>query len=303
MTDFISFGVIVDDIVYPGGETRMGVLGGGGPQTAFGMRCWSESVGLVAGIGEEIKPVLFDWLSVSRIDSGGIRISEVPTPRAWQLLEFDDRRTQVWRVAPRVVQEQLGRSIGNIPGEYQNAKGYHFGIHPDEPDIDFIRSLKELGGIISIEPFKPAEKLLPSDVMHQLMSQIDIFSTNLVEAESLTGRVGPDESAARLLGFGTQVVVMRMGERGSIVYERENKRGLNVPALNVQVVDPVGAGNAYCGGFLVEWANSHDGGKAGMCGSVAASFLLEQVGVPEYSSRVEMESQRRLRHLQMQMDN
>jgi cytidine kinase len=34
----ITFSIIIDDIVFPDGSTRMGVLGGGGPQTAFGMR-------------------------------------------------------------------------------------------------------------------------------------------------------------------------------------------------------------------------------------------------------------------------
>jgi len=51
--DAVAFGVIIDDIVYPDGSTVMGVLGGGGPQTAFGMRLWQERVGLAAGVGED----------------------------------------------------------------------------------------------------------------------------------------------------------------------------------------------------------------------------------------------------------
>ena len=33
----VAFGIIIDDIVFPDGATHMGVLGGGGPQTAWGM--------------------------------------------------------------------------------------------------------------------------------------------------------------------------------------------------------------------------------------------------------------------------
>jgi len=51
--DFVTFGLILDDVVYPDGRTAMGMLGGGGPQTAFGMRLWSDSVGLVAGVGQK----------------------------------------------------------------------------------------------------------------------------------------------------------------------------------------------------------------------------------------------------------
>ena len=57
----IAFGVILDDLVFPDGHTLMGVLGGGGPQTAFGMRLpalagWTDQVrvGLVAGVGHDL---------------------------------------------------------------------------------------------------------------------------------------------------------------------------------------------------------------------------------------------------------
>ena len=45
MVDFFGFNIILDDIVFPDGQTRMGLLGGGGPQAAFGMRLWAESGG------------------------------------------------------------------------------------------------------------------------------------------------------------------------------------------------------------------------------------------------------------------
>ncbi len=57
MIDFVTFGVIVDDIVFPDGQTRMGVLGGGGPQTAWGIAAALGSgarVGLAAGVGDDL---------------------------------------------------------------------------------------------------------------------------------------------------------------------------------------------------------------------------------------------------------
>ena len=49
--DLVVFTVIVDDLVFPDGTTKMAVMGGGGPQTAFGLRCHPAdlSVGLAAG--------------------------------------------------------------------------------------------------------------------------------------------------------------------------------------------------------------------------------------------------------------
>ncbi len=51
---FFSIGsVIIDDIVLPDGQTRMGVLGGGAMHAAIGLRVWSDRVGLCAAVGRD----------------------------------------------------------------------------------------------------------------------------------------------------------------------------------------------------------------------------------------------------------
>jgi sugar/nucleoside kinase (ribokinase family) len=68
---------------------------------------------------------------------------------------------------------------------------------------------------------------------------------------------------------------------------------LRIPALPVHVVDLVGAGNAYCGGFLAGWIYKKDLRLAGIWGAVSASFLVEQVGIPRLSPKILAESRRR----------
>src|SRR5512145_1811864 len=105
--DLVAFSLIIDDIVFPDGQTAMGVLGGGGPQTAFGMKLWADQVGLVSGVGHDLPASALEWLKSSGIDIAGLRLSDHwPTPRAWQLLEADGRRTQVWRVPGSAVGAQ-----------------------------------------------------------------------------------------------------------------------------------------------------------------------------------------------------
>lgn len=299
--DFVAFGVIIDDIVYPDGETKMGVLGGGGPQTAFGMRLWSKNVGLVAGIGGDLSSMVESWLRSSEIDAAGLRISEHRTPRAWQLLEYDERRTQVWRVPERVIALQLGKSLGYLPEDYRNARGFHYGIHPDEPDYAFLEGLHELGAVVSIEPFKPADRKPASGTLRKLLSQIDIFSTNVLEAESLVDGVDPGELSLRLMDAGAGLVVIRLGSAGSLISDRRTGSMIQVPAVPVDVINPIGAGNAYCGGFLVGWIESQDLSTAGVYGSVAASFLVEDTGVPECNQQIQRESQCRAEALAQQV--
>lgn len=296
--DYVTFGIILDDIVFPDGQTRMGVLGGGGVQTAFGMRLWSDSVGLVAGVGSDLPSGAMDWLHASGVDTSGLRLTEFPTPRAWQVLEENGRRTQVWRVSGAAVNAQLTRKLTYLPQIYQRARGYHLGVHPLEVDLDFIADLRNLGGIVSIEPFKPAERLPDSDELKVLLEAAHIFSPNVEEAASLLGSGEPLALLQGLFARGAQIVALRMGVQGALVSRQGERRAYHIPAVPVDVVDPVGAGNAFCGGFLVGWVESGDLRTAGLYGCVAASFAVQQVSVPTVTMELRTEAQRRLSVLQ-----
>lgn len=279
----------------------MGMLGGGGAQTAFGMRLWSPHVGLIAGVGLDYEHEVRTWLKESEIDTSGLRISETPTVRAWQLLEFDERRTQAWRVPAPVIGMQLQRSMSYLPSQYQKARGFHYGIHPEDPDLGFMDALREQGGLLSIEPFKPADRIPTSRALKNILSRIDIFSTNLLEARSLVGERDALSCLHSLLEAGASVVALRLGSQGSLIGERDSGRIVQIPAVRAQVIDPVGAGNAYCGGFLVGWVETQQMVTAGVYGSVAASFLVETIGVPVIDQEIMAESRQRAESLYSQV--
>jgi sugar/nucleoside kinase (ribokinase family) len=209
-------------------------------------------------------------------------------------MESDGRRTQVWRVPGPVVGAQLARSLERLPEGYRRARGFHLGIHPNEPDLDFARQLRALGGMVGFETFKPADRQPDSTSLRALLSTADTFSLNLLEARSLLGLGEPAELIVRLIEDGASVVALRLGEAGSIVHDQRAGRGARLPALPTTVVDPVGAGNAYCGAFLAGWAQTGDVITAGQYGAVAASFLVEQVGVPLASHQIRAAAKERL---------
>ena len=279
--NFITFALIIDDIVFSDGQTAMGVLGGGGPQTAFGMRLWADQVGLVSGVGPDFPNEAQRWLEATGIDAAGLRhSSQWPTPRAWQLCEADGRRTQVWRIEGRAIGAQLGRSINKLPESYRQAKGVHLGVHPEDSDLDFIWALRHQGAVVSIEPFRAAQRPLSEDELGRLVSAGQIFSPNRLEAESLVGPGQPQDLIKRLVAAGANVVALRLGQAGAMVHRADTGETWQIPAFETTVVDPTGAGNAFCGGFVAGWVETQALRLAGLYGAVAASFLVEQVGLP-----------------------
>jgi sugar/nucleoside kinase (ribokinase family) len=69
------------------------------------------------------------------------------------------------------------------------------------------------------------------------------------EATMLTGKKNPEEAVFELLEKGTDIVVLKKGSLGSTVYSRGTK--YDVPAFEVEEIDPTGAGDCFDAGFLV----------------------------------------------------
>lgn len=304
----VAFNVLLDDIVFPDGRTAMGVLGGGGPQAAFGMRLFSPpgAVGLAGVVGDDFPESARAWLNDSGIDLAGLRQSDqAKTARAWQVTEEDGRRTQVWRVKPAA-----SLSLDLLPEAYLHAttqSGFHFGIHPESPPVEFASVLRRAapGAVVSVEAFRGVDHLMEPAQLFSMLAMADIFSANLLEAISIVGQGSPRWVLRRLVEAAESralLMVLRLGEQGSLVAEGQTGQCVRVPAFPSQAVDVVGAGNAYCGGFLAGWLNTHEIAQAGACGAVAASFAIAQVGLPAVTLQLQAEAQRRLNTLLSQID-
>jgi len=299
MIDYFTCSLIIDDLVLPDGRTIMGVLGGGGPQAAFGMKLWAAGgVGLCASVGLDLPAAAQTWLDEMGIDTAGVRRHpQQPTLRAWQVMEEDGRRTQVWRTPAAGIGAQLALGPERMPPAYWGARGFHFGVHPEHPNLLLAQALRGRGMTVSIEPFRPAAQPLTDAELEALLGACDVFSPNVEEARSLVGDGDPQTLVRRLGAAGASMVALRMGGEGSLIYQAQTGDLRYVPAVPVAVIDPVGAGNAFCGAFLVGWIETGDLRRAGQYAAVAASFLVEQYGLPAPRRTLREEAQERLAQL------
>ncbi len=87
------------------------------------------------------------------------------------------------------------------------------------------------------------------------------------------------EAARRLLAFGPRGIGVKMGARGMRMALHDEEDWHQIPPYPTQVVDPTGAGDAFCGGFLVGLSQTGDPIQAALYGAVSASFIIEDFGV------------------------
>jgi fructose-1-phosphate kinase PfkB-like protein len=118
------------------------------------------------------------------------------------------------------------------------------------------------------------------DALEALLKRVDILVINEEEARQLTGFHHPLAVAEALRALGPETVIVKRGEYGALLFLDEDI--FCAPAYPLKSVsDPTGAGDSFAGGFLGYLAeNGHtDLRQAVICGSAAASFCVQDVGV------------------------
>jgi sugar/nucleoside kinase (ribokinase family) len=274
---FISIGsIIIDDIILPDGQSRMGVLGGGCTHAVMGMRVWSNSVGLVSAVGNDFPKNLITELSYY-VDTLAIVERDLPTPRAWQLFEKDGTRNEVFRT-DMAEMVRMAPKVGEIPSQYFNLAGVH--LHSAVGELpEWLNILRKRGNpIILWEPWNQICLPKLQNEIYELASQVDVFSPGLSEAKTITGLEDPIQIAKSMISHGVRILALRMGAAGSLVAINDKMiRVINAIPVE-KIVDVTGAGNSYCGGFIVGLSQSNDPFIAGCYAATSASFSLGQFG-------------------------
>ncbi len=270
-------GIIIDDIVYPDGRTQMGVLGGGVSHAAAGMLIWGQRPGLFASAGRDLPEEARRRL-VRDFDTRGLVVHDLPQARAWQLFEWDGKRTEVWRVdaLDPFIHEPLP---DQLPPAYDGVRAVY--VLRDAAQLPLWRARFPAAALL----WEPLQQIMVPGYgaeFRPALASADIVSPNHLEATLVYGFDDPAALVRAMLDDGARIVALRLGPQGSLVGARERGALLRVPAVPVaQVVDQTGAGNTYCGGFLIGWAETGDLLEAACYGAVAASFALEVTGVAD----------------------
>jgi sugar/nucleoside kinase (ribokinase family) len=103
----------------------------------------------------------------------------------------------------------------------------------------------------------------------------DLLFPSFDEGRALTGLNDP-EAIAKKLAKSFPLVALTLGSAGVIVASRGE--ALLVDVVPVKTVDPTGAGDAFCAGFLNEWIVSRDSRAAADAGAQLAGKAIGVIG-------------------------
>ena len=112
-----------------------------------------------------------------------------------------------------------------------------------------------------------------------LLSRVGVLICNQVEAAVLSDHTGADLGtvARALLALGPKSVIMTLGAGGALIDDHD-KGMRRIPALAVQPIDTVGAGDCFCGALAARLAAGESLEEAARFACVAAGLATERAG-------------------------
>lgn len=128
-----------------------------------------------------------------------------------------------------------------------------------------------------------------------LLSRIDVFSPNLIEAQNFLEVTDEELPTSEIETFVQKHflkhltkpaagALIRCGARGCYVATGNGNISKMLPAFHSEsaaIVDPTGCGNLFCGGFMVGYLLSKGDWEAGaICGNLVSGCIIERLGPP-----------------------
>ncbi len=292
MVKFVTVGnMTIDEILLPDGRTASSQCGGNCLYAAVGARIWSESVGIVSLVGADFPQAWLDAVRAAGIDIRGI--AQLPQPhgmRAGLAYRDDGERAMLqdggpgrdeYDKNPQEWQEWQEYSPGasHVPTAYAYAEGVHFAPVPVQAHEALVPTMRRPGRCLTLDsPWWDGEAGQYEPRL-ALLGTLDALLPSEHDVRVFARAAMDPAAAARALGqLGPAAVVVKMGARGSLVYSPRAETMVHVPAFPCNAIDPTGAGDAFCGGFLVGLVETGDPIEAACYGTIAASFVVEGFG-------------------------
>jgi sugar/nucleoside kinase (ribokinase family) len=98
------------------------------------------------------------------------------------------------------------------------------------------------------------------------------------EAEMLAGVEGATNACKELLDRGLEIIILKLGEEGCIIFTHKNKDGIKVPGFKVKEIDPTGAGDSFGGAFIVGYLAGWDLTKAARFANAVGALKVQNFG-------------------------
>ena len=135
-----------------------------------------------------------------------------------------------------------------------------------------------------------ADEASASEAVARVLGSVDVAIGNLEECRIAVGESDPERAADALLDRGVEVAFVKQGPTGTLVKSRTERAF--VPAFPIEVVNGLGAGDAFggavCHGLLNGWGIEQIATFASAAGAIVAARLACSAAMPRQDEVAEL---------------
>jgi sugar/nucleoside kinase (ribokinase family) len=124
------------------------------------------------------------------------------------------------------------------------------------------------------------------DERNEFLEYIDLLKVGRDEIGSLSKENDYERVCEELKSLGVKVVMLTLGENGSIIFGEEIHR---IPAYATTLVDKTGSGDVFATAFAIRYFETKNEINSGLFASAAASFVVEDFGTKNIAEREKVE--------------
>lgn len=261
-------------------DRMMLTLGSSSAIVAHNLAALGTRVGFQSRIGDDS----LGQIALQRLRESGVdvsRVRQVPGPVKTALSVI--LQHQDWRNILTYSGTMVDLTLGDLDLEFlTDSRHFHFssfylqkGLRPHIPEL--FKKLKQAGLTISLDTNDDPDDRWDEELFESLR-YVDVFLPNAREAKKIA-RTDDLRAAVTKLAETVPTVVIKMGAEGAMA-QRGNEC-LQSPALKVNFVDPVGAGDSFDAGFLHQFVRGADLATCLASGNLAAGFSTTRAGGTE----------------------
>jgi len=265
----------IDEAVHGDVRSRP-AMGGDAAYAALAARLFTDNVGMLACVGNDLPLGLLRLLHESGVRADDLPSYDLATVRNIVTYHVDGSRS--WNMLSTEADfDALSVYPTDVPQSALSADGIVLLAMSLDSQLELTPWLKANSSAALYLDLQEDYLEGHRDELNSIVSVCDVFLPSEVEAAALAGTTDVVAAARAFQSLGPRTVVIKRAERGSLVLDGE--RLVEVPSVPTVPVDSTGAGDAYCGAFAAVHLATGDAVAAANAGSSAARVAIASFGV------------------------
>ena len=245
--------VAFDKIATPAGETEK-ILGGAGTYIGIASSYFTERLNMISVIGEDFPEKYFAILKDHKMNTDGIKVVEGGKTFFWHGKYHTDMN---YRDTLATELNVLADFNPAVPDSYQDCEYLMLGNLDPNVQNKVLDQLKKRPKFVVMDTMNFWMDIA-LDALIAAITRVDVLTINDEEARQLSGEYSLVKAARKILKMGPKYLIIKKGEHGALLFDKEGK-SFFAPAFPLEeVVDPTGAGDTFAGGFIGYLAKTQD---------------------------------------------